>query len=357
MSPPRTHSFDMNAPHRLALDGAALAANWQALARLSGTAACGAAVKADGYGLGARAVVARLLAAGCRDFFVSSWNEARALADIDLASAGATLSVLHGVRDEDMAAARELTARPVLNTPAQVQRWRDAGGGACDVMVDTGMNRLGIAATDIAAGLLDGLVIDTLMSHLACADEASAMNERQRDRFAALADRTRAKRMSLANSAGITLGADYHFDLTRPGLALYGGLPVTALGEAIRPVVRVEAQVLQRRTVAAGESVGYNATWIAPAETEVAIVNLGYADGYWRGFSDTGTAFAADAALPVIGRVSMDLVALDVSHANLAEGDWIAFDPDLPRAAAASGMSQYELVTGLGHRFDRIWRD
>ena len=357
MSPPRTHSFDMNAPHRLALDGAALAANWQALARLSGTAACGAAVKADGYGLGARAVVARLLAAGCRDFFVSSWNEARALADIDLASAGATLSVLHGVRDEDMAMARELGARPVLNTPAQVQRWCDAGGGACDVMVDTGMNRLGIAAADIAAGLLDGLAIDTLMSHLACADEASAMNERQRDHFAALSGRTCAKRMSLANSAGITLGADYHFDLTRPGLALYGGLPVAALGEAIRPVVRIEAEVLQRRTVAMGESVGYNATWIAPAETEVAIVNLGYADGYWRGFSDTGTAFAADVALPVIGRVSMDLVALDVSRADVAEGDWIAFDPDLPRAAVASGMSQYELVTGLGHRFDRIWRD
>jgi alanine racemase len=347
----------MNAPHRLALDGAALAANWGILARLSGTAACGAAVKADGYGLGARAVVTRLLAAGCRDFFVSSWNEARALADLDFASAGATLSVLHGVRDEDMAAARDLGARPVLNTPAQVQRWRDAGGGPCDVMVDTGMNRLGVSATDIAAGLLDELVVDTLMSHLACADEASAMNERQRDRFAALAGRTRAKRMSLANSAGITLGREYHFDLTRPGLALYGGLPVAALGDAIRPVVRIEAEVLQRRTVAVGESVGYNATWVAQAETAVAIVNLGYADGYWRGFSDTGIAFAADVALPVIGRVSMDLVALDVSRADVAEGDWVAFDADLPRAAAASGMSQYELVTGLGQRFDRRWRD
>ena len=342
----------MNAPNRLVLDGAALAANWQALAALSGEAACGAAVKADGYGLGARAVVARLLQAGCRDFFVSSWNEAEALAD-----SGAHLSVLHGVRDEDMAVAHALSARPVLNTRAQVRRWRDAGGGSCDVMVDTGMNRLGIAPDDVADGLLDGLTIDTLMSHLARADEDSAMNERQRTRFAALAGRTRAKRMSLANSAGITLGTGYHFDLTRPGLALYGGLPVAALGEAIRPVVRIEAEVLQRRTVAFGESVGYNATWIAPAETQVAIVNLGYADGYWRGFSDTGTAFTAVAALPVIGRVSMDLVALDVSHADVAEGDWIAFDPDLPRAAAASGMSQYELVTGLGHRFDRVWRD
>ncbi|WP_294354578.1 alanine racemase [uncultured Sphingomonas sp.] len=345
----------MTAPQRLSLDGAALAANWRALSNLSGAAACGAAVKADGYGLGAHAVVARLLAAGCRDFFVSSWNEALALADAGLADAGATLSVLHGVRDADMAAARTLAARPVLNTPAQVQRWRDAGGGACDVMVDTGMNRLGVSPGDVADGLLDHLTIDTLISHLACADEDSAMNEQQRARFAALAGRTSAKRMSLANSAGITLGSDYHFDLTRPGLALYGGAPVAALADVIQPVVRIEAEVLQRRAVRAGETVGYNATWTAPADTQVAIVNLGYADGYWRGFSDTGRAFAGDAVLPVIGRVSMDLVALDVSDADVAEGDWIAFDPDLPRAAKASGMSQYELVTGLGQRFDRHW--
>jgi len=342
----------MTAPQRLALDGAALVANWRALARLSGAAACGAAVKADGYGLGAVDVVARLLDAGCRDFFVSTWDEAAALA-----GSGATLSVLHGVRDADMAAARDLPARPVLNTRAQVQRWRAAGGGPCDVMVDTGINRLGIAATDIADGLLDGLAIDTLMSHLACADDASAMNERQRARFAALAGRTRARRLSLANSAGITLGGDYHFDLTRPGLAIYGGLPVAALGAEIGPVVRIEAEVLQRRRITAGDSVGYNATWIARADTEVAIVNLGYADGYWRGFSDTGSAFAGDARLPVIGRVSMDLVALDVTARDVGEGDWIAFDPDLPRAAAASGMSQYELLTGLGTRFDRVWRD
>ena len=342
----------VNAPQRLSLDGAALATNWQALSRMGGTAACGAAVKADGYGLGARIVVARLLTAGCRDFFVSTWNEAAALAD-----SGATVSVLHGVRGADMAAARALPARPVLNTPAQVKRWTEAGGGTCDVMVDTGMNRLGIAAADVADGLLDGLAIDTLMSHLACADEDSAMNEQQRARFAALRGRTGARRLSLANSAGITLGTGYHFDLTRPGIALYGGVPVGALADAIRPVARIEAEVLQRRRVAAGQSVGYNATWIAPADTEVAIVNLGYADGYWRGFSDTGVAFAGDVPLPVIGRVSMDLVALDVTDADVAEGDWIAFDPDLPRAACASGMSQYELVTGLGQRFDRVWHD
>lgn len=346
------------APHRLRLSADALVANWRALARMSGArAACGAAVKADGYGLGAAAVVQRLAAAGCRDLFVSSWAEAAALP----VAAPLGLSVLHGVRAEDMPLAAALPhVRPVLNTAQQVARWRDAGGGrACDVMVDTGMNRLGIAPADIAGGLLDGLVIDTLMSHLACADEpAAAMNRDQLHRFAALRGATRARRMSLANSAGIALGADYAFDLTRPGLSLYGGVPCPALADTIRPVVTIEAQLLQRRIVRAGEMVGYNATWVAPADTPVGTANLGYADGYGRGFSDRGRAqaVAGDGPwLPVIGRVSMDLVALDLTGTTLAEGDWIAFDPDLPRAAAASGRSQYELLTGLGKRFDRVW--
>ncbi|KQT31973.1 alanine racemase [Sphingomonas sp. Leaf412] len=340
----------MTAPNRLLLDTAALVANWRALARMSGDAACGAAVKADGYGLGARDVVARLRAAGCRDFFVATWAEAAALA-----GSGASLSVLHGVRADDMAAIALPGVRPVLNTAAQVARWRAAHGGACDVMVDTGMNRLGISADDIAAGLLDGLSIDTLMSHLACADDDSAMNARQLAAFAALRGRTGARRMSLANSAGIALGAEYAFDLTRPGLALYGGIPSPALADVVRPVATIEAEVLQRRLVPAGATVGYNACWIAAAETWVGIVNLGYADGYWRGFSDRGRAFAGDAVLPVIGRVSMDLVALDLGTTAVGEGDRVRFDPDLPRAAAASGMSQYELLTGLGKRFARVW--
>lgn len=141
-----------SAPNRLALDGAALVNNWRLLDRLSGASACGAAVKADGYGLGAREVVRRLAVAGCRDFFCATWAEARALVDT-----GVSVSVLHGVRDEDMVLAGLRNARPVLNTAAQVARWKAAGGGVCDVMVDTGMNRLGVSAGDIAAGLLDGL--------------------------------------------------------------------------------------------------------------------------------------------------------------------------------------------------------
>jgi len=341
----------MSPPLRLRLDGAALTDNWRTLAAMSGAAACGAALKADGYGLGANEVARRLAAVGCRDFFVATWAEAEALAP-----SGVPLAVLHGVREEDMPLALSGIARPVLNTATQVARWKAAGGGACDVMVDTGMNRLGVSPDEIARGLLDGLIIDTLMSHLASADEDVAQNEAQRAAFAALAGKTGARRMSLANSAGIALGAGYAFDLTRPGIALYGGVPRREFAGRIRQVVAPEAQILQRRTVPAGGVVGYNATWTATAPTEVAILNLGYADGYWRGFSGKGIARADSAALPVIGRVSMDLTAIDVTAAvDLAEGDWVTIDYALPEASATSGMSQYELLTGMGRRYDRLW--
>jgi alanine racemase len=194
------------------------------------------------------------------------------------------------------------------------------------------------------------------MSHLASADEDVPLNARQRDAFGALRGRTGARRMSLANSAGIALGADYAFDLTRPGIALYGAAPVPALAGRMRQVVTPEAQILQRRLVPAGEGVGYNLTWRAPADTEVAIINLGYADGYLRCFSGKGMAMLGDRELPVIGRVSMDLTAVDVSAApDLGEGDWLAMAYDLPATSALSGLSQYELLTGLGARFDRLW--
>jgi alanine racemase len=338
-----------SSPLRLRLDTAALVANWRALDRLAGSAACGAAVKADGYGLGAIEVARRLADAGCRDFFVATWAEAAALAPL-----GLTVSVLHGVRAEDMAAARQGFARPVLNTEAQIIRWRDSGGGACDVMVDTGMNRLGVSPKAVRARLLDGLAIDTLMSHLACADEDSPMNERQRAAFAALTGVTSARRMSLANSAGIALGQGFAFDLVRPGLALYGGVPRAELVEVIAQVASPEAQILQRRHVPAGQTVGYNATWVARAPSEVAILNIGYADGYKRAFSDRGAA--GQGTLPVIGRVSMDLIAVDVTRApTVAEGDWLTLDYALPDAASASGVSQYELLTGLRERFLRVW--
>ena len=341
----------MAAPLRLRLDSAALVANWRALSRMSGTAACGAALKADGYGLGARGVATRLAEAGCRDFFVATWAEAAELADL-----GLDLAVLHGVRAEDMVEAQAGFARPVLSTADQVARWRAGGGGRCDVMVDTGMNRLGVSCAEVEGGLLDGLEIDTLMSHLASADENVPSNARQRDRLVALSGRTRAARLSLANSAGIALGRDYAFDLTRPGLALYGGVPREELAGVVRQVVTPEAQILQRRTLGPGESIGYNALYTATVPVEVAILNIGYADGYWRGFSNVGAGREGGVALPVMGRVSMDLTAIAIDAApGLAEGDWVSLDFALPEAAVRSGMSQYELLTGLGDRFDRIW--
>lgn len=342
----------MSAPLRLRLDGDALTDNWRTLAAMSGHAACGAAIKADGYGLGAREVVRRLAAVGCRDFFVATWAEAQALAPSDV-----SLAVLHGVREEDLPRALSRIARPVLNTATQVARWKAASGGVCDVMVDTGMNRLGVSVEDISGGLLDGLAIDTLMSHLACADVDHALNAVQLERFTEAAESIPARRTSLANSAGICLGREYSFDLVRPGLALYGGVPRAEAADHIVQVARIEAQIVQRRTIRAGESCGYGATFVATSDTEAAILNIGYADGYLRGFSSTGAAFAGEFALPVLGRVSMDLLILDCSALpELKEGDWVGIDYDLTSASRQSGLSQYELLTGLGSRFSRIWR-
>ncbi len=364
-------------PLRLRLDGAALVSNWHWLAHRSGAAACGAAVKADGYGLGAREAVKRLQDAGCRDFFVATWREARALApwpsDLEL-------SVLHGVLPGDMAVAVKGPARPVLNSPEQVRRWRETGL-PCDVMVDTGMNRLGLTPREARSGLLDGLHIQTLMSHLACADEPDhPMNERQLGLFRTLRQDIKAARYSLANSAGICLGPKYCFGLTRPGLALYGGIPVvgdSAQETAIRPVASIEAQILQVRDVPAGGSVGYGATFAAPWDMKVGILNIGYADGYLRMLGEGGYALAGDRTCRIVGRISMDLLAVEIPQAGIVkrihilpddttetsevampavdvgEGDWLTMNFRLPDLAGP--LSQYELLTTLGARFKRSW--
>ncbi|MDZ3831136.1 MAG: alanine racemase [Sphingopyxis sp.] len=341
-------------PLRLRLDSSALVANWRWLRAKGGAAICGAALKADGYGLGASGVMRHLVAAGCRDFFVSNWAEAAALMPL---AADVSLSVLHGVSDSDMAAARALPVRPVLCSVDQVARWRAGGDGRpCDVMVDTGMNRLGLRPDEAMGGALDGLAIDTLLSHLVSADEESDLTARQLAAFHRLRAAIPARRYSLSNSAGVCLGADYGFDLTRPGIALYGGVPRAEAAGQIRQVVFPEGRVLQLRTVPAGETVGYGASWAARSDVRVAVVNMGYADGYLRCHAGSGGARWGDICLPLIGRVSMDLIAFDASAApGLAEGDWLAVDYDLPGTAAKSGLSQYELLTGLGARFDRQW--
>ncbi|MCA3256060.1 MAG: alanine racemase [Alphaproteobacteria bacterium] len=337
---------------RLTIDLDALVANWRWLAARSGGAACGAAVKADGYGVGAARVAAALARAGCRTLFVATWAEAEALLPLPH---GMTLRVLHGVREAELpfAVAAAGAAMPVLNTAAQVARWRAAAPDRpCDLMVDTGMNRLGLAPGELAAA--QGLKVETVHSHLACADEPDhVLNARQLAAFRAL-DAGGAQR-SLANSAGICLGPDYAFDLTRPGIALYGGVQHPDMAGAIRPVVGIEAQIVQLRDVPAGESIGYGATASGPLR--IAVLNLGYADGYLRAFSGgAGEAIVGGERRAVVGRVSMDLTAIDATGTGLREGDWVAIDFDLPRAAARSGLSQYELLTGLGARYQRAYR-
>jgi len=336
---------------RLTIDRTAIQENWRWLQNRAGVPA-GAAVKADGYGLGGRETAQALHQAGCRDFFVSTWAEAEALGPLPL---GAELVVLHGVGPDDGAAALQLPARPCLNTVEQVARWKEiAPERPCDVMVDTGINRLGLRPTEI--GALEGLAIDTLHSHLACGDEDHPLNAMQLERFRAVASAVKARRYSLANSAGICIGADYSFDLVRPGLALYGGIPRDEAEGNIRNTVRVDAQIVQRRMIPAGETCGYGATFMAKEDTQAAILNVGYADGYLRGFSSHGSAFAGEYALPVLGRVSMDLIAVGCDAApDLKEGEWVEIDYDLPSASQQSGLSQYELLTTLGSRFERHW--
>lgn len=336
---------------RLIIDSSAIQENWRWLQYRAGVAT-GAAVKADGYGLGALETVEALLKAGCRDFFVSSWAEAEALGNLP---DDVSLVVLHGVGPDDVEAATRVRARPCLNTPRQVARWKEiATDRPCDVMIDTGMNRLGLRPAHI--GALDGLKIDTLHSHLACADEECPLNAMQLERFRAVVATVSARRHSLANSAGIGLGRDYSFDLVRPGISIYGGVQRPEFEGSIRQVARVEAQVVQRRTIHKGESCGYGATYNAEADTEAAVLNIGYADGYLRSFSSRGSAFVGEVALPVLGRVSMDLLAVGVDAApGIREGDWVEIDYDLPSASQQSGLSQYELLTTLGDRFERRW--
>ena len=340
---------------RLLLDGDALVANWRAFAGC-GRAEAGAAIKADGYGLGARAVLERLAKAGCRRFYVAHWHEVPPLLPLP---PGVTLSVLHGITQAELPASLALPATPVLATPAQVALWRQTGR-RCEVMIDTGMNRLGLDPA-AAADVLAGLEIAVLHSHLACTENLShPMNAAQRACFADVASRVPAGLYALANSAGAALGPAYHFDVIRPGIGLFGGglLPD---GRPSATVARIAARILQLRDVPAGGAVGYGAGFVASRPSRISTVALGYADGYARGLSGAGTvggwAEVAGMRCPAAGRVSMDLASFDVTDAPpLAEGDWldIPFDPEA--MAALSGRTSYELLVALGQRFERVWQ-
>ena len=334
---------------RLTVDREALATNWRALDAMSGSASAGAAVKADCYGLGVDACVPSLRDAGCETFFVAHWSEVPAVARHVPAH---QIVVLHGpLSDADCAYARASGAIPVINALEQAERWTRSGGGRCHLMVDTGISRLGIAPSDADDARIAALDIDILMSHLASADEESPMNPRQLTAFRAVRGQIKHRRASLANSAGIGLGADYAFDLTRPGIALYGGVPRMELVGAIRPVVQVEAAILQTRELSAGDSVGYNAAFIAPGPMRVGTVSIGYADGFLRSRGPGNALHHKGRALPILGKVSMDMVVVDLgAAADLSAGDWVEVPWNIADAAQQMALSPYEILTVIGRR-------
>ena len=337
---------------RLRLDPEALAGNWRALDRLSGRASAGAAVKADAYGIGVARAVPILREAGCRTFYVAHWSEVGDMLDHAPAS---EIVVLHGpIFPDDVAYALATGVRPVINSLHQARLWIDGKGGPCDLMLDTGINRLGLSPAEVGDPLIARLQTETLMSHLASADEDSAQNERQRRLFDELARQVPHRRRSLANSAGIALGTGYAYDQTRPGLSLYGGIPRPELATEIRQVAHPQAAVLQLRDLSPGDSVGYNATFTADRPMRAATVSLGYADGFLRCWAGRGALRLGEALLPLLGRVSMDMVVVDCSAApGLREGDWLDVPYHLPEAAERCGLSQYEVLTLLGRRFQR----
>ncbi|GAA4038242.1 alanine racemase [Parerythrobacter jejuensis] len=338
---------------RLDIDRDALAANWRTLNDLSGTARAGAAVKADCYGLGVARCVPTLRDAGARDFFVAHWSEVGAMLDHVPAS---QVAVLHGANSADeVSYALATGALPVINSLHQARLWTAAGGKACHVMIDSGIHRLGIDPSELDDPALAGLDIQVLMSHLACADENSAMNAAQLTVFKDMQNALGAQSLSLANSAGIALGTDYAFDLTRPGLALYGGIPRAELAGRIRQVAFPRAALIQVRDLKEGDTVGYNGEFTASGPMRVGTVSLGYADGFLRSWGGKGNALNSEGrALPLLGKVSMDMVVVDLANApDLKTGDWVDVPYDLPKASKRSGLSQYELLTILGQRFAR----
>jgi alanine racemase len=337
----------------LTIDLAAVTANWRALDALSdGATETGAVVKADAYGLGAGQVARALAAAGTRTFFVAVAEEGAALRQA--LGPGPRIFVFSGhmAGDTEAIAGRDLI--PMLNSIEQLTRQFEAlPGRPFGVQLDTGMNRLGLEPADWAA--VRGIVLPEgpalVMSHLACADEPRhPMNARQLARFGEMTDGIAAPR-SFAATGGILLGRDYHFDVTRPGVGLYGGLPF----EAAAPVVRLSLPVVQVRDLAAGETVGYANAWEAPGPARIATISGGYADGLIRAMGARATVFAGGVPCPVVGRVSMDLITVDVTHLDeVPEAlDILTPEQGVDRLAEAAGTIGYEILTSLGPRYRR----
>lgn len=333
---------------RLAIDKDALAHNWRVLDAMSGGARAGAAIKADCYGLGVDQCVPVLREAGAEQFFVAHWSE---VAGVLCHVPSEHITVLHGPLNEaDAEYARSSGVIPVINSLHQAKVWIETGGGACHLMVDTGINRLGLSRHEVSEPLIDQLDVQVLMSHLACADEDNPMNAQQLAAFRDVIPQIKHRQLSIANSAGIALGNDYAFDLTRPGLALYGGIPRDELADEIRQVATPQAAIIQTRELTAGDRVGYNALFTADRPMRVGVVSLGYADGLLRAWFGSHMLHG-NAALPILGKVSMDMIVIDLAEApELREGDWVSVPYFLPDAAQQTTLSQYEVLTVLGTR-------
>jgi alanine racemase len=340
----------------LRVDLDALAQNYRALRARAEPAQCAAVVKANAYGLGVERVAQRLEREGCRTFFVATFAEARELRAI--VTAAAEIYVFEGAVDGAVAALRELHARPVLNTLEQVERWQ--GSGAAALHFDTGMNRLGLGLADVAAlakrrDLTAGIAL--VMTHLACADEPEhPLNREQCERFERLRAQLPAAPTSIGNSAGTLLGEPYCGDVARPGIALYGGNPFSDRPNPMAAVVTLTAPILQLREIQEPQPVGYGATYLASPPARIAVVGLGYADGYPRNLGNRGTAAVQGRRVPVVGRVSMDLMTVDVGalpRDAVRVGDSVELigpTVGLDEVAAEAGTISYEILTGLGSR-------
>lgn len=370
--------FDV-APARLTIDLDALAENWRMLRRASGRARTGAAVKGDAYGLGIEAVVPTLYDAGCRDMFVATPDEGMLARQF---AADARIFVLSGVWPgvEQQYFSHDLV--PVLASEEQIACWANAVAldeeRPCALMVDTGMNRLGLSLEEALTLASDptrpaSFSPVLLMSHLATASDPShPLNRRQLESFQAVARAYEGIDSSLANSPGIYLGPEYHFELTRPGIAIYGGEAVDGMANPALPVVTAEARILQIRSAKAGESVSYGAAQTLTRDSRLAIVACGYADGYHRALSGAGVPLRQTAAqggvgfiggyrVPVAGRITMDLTIFDVTdvpEGTIRAGDYIELFGSnvlLDEAARAAGTIGYELLTALGNRYQRCY--
>ena len=335
----------------LTIDLEALRANWSAL-RDMGRAEAAAVVKADGYGLGVEKVAQALAQEGARRFFVATAEEGAALRRA--LGSGPQINVFSGHMAGDTDHIRNAQLVPMINSIDQMLRHVEAlPGHAFGIQLDTGMNRLGMedaewrALRDIALAQGPELV----MSHLACADEPDhQMNPQQLRTFREMTDGIDAPR-SLAATGGVLMGPDYHFDITRPGIGLYGGLPYVDA----RPVATLEIPVIQTREVALGETVGYADSWVAQRPSIIATIAVGYADGVLRGMGPKAWVWAGETRCKVVGRISMDMIGVDVTDvAQMPETvELLGRHQSVDTLAGWSGSIGYEILTSLGHRYER----